>query len=132
MGDTGMVIADRSLNDIAVGTGTDKSDRWHGYTQAYEEYLEPWRRRPLTLLEIGVGEGASLRMWRAYFPNARIFGLDRDPACRSIAGDGIEVCTGDQCDAGFLTAVAERIGAPDLIIDDGSHVGEHQIRSFEC
>jgi GT2 family glycosyltransferase len=120
-----------SLNEIAVRTGTDKSDRHHGYTWVYEEYLAPLRDQPITLLEIGVADGASLKMWREYFPHARIYGLDRDPACRALAGDRIEVFVGDQSDARCLAEVIRRTGPLNLVIDDGSHIGEHQIESFE-
>src|SRR5438552_767245 len=41
----------------------------HGYTHFYQQHLQDFRRRPIRLLEIGIGGdsptwgGASLRMW---------------------------------------------------------------------
>lgn len=123
---------ERSLNAIAVETGTDKSDRYHGYTRLYEQHLAAWRYQPLALLEIGVESGASLRMWREYFPHAKIYGLDRDPSCQAQATEGIDVFIGDQSDPSCLAEVVGRTGPLDVVIDDGSHMGEHQIASFEC
>src|SRR5271170_1429148 len=65
-----------NLNKLALIYGTDKSGE-HFYTQHYVRYFAPLRKKPLTILEIGVGgysnlsEGAqSLRMWKRFFPNA--------------------------------------------------------------
>jgi hypothetical protein len=121
----------RSLNEIALSTGTDKSDRHHGYIRLYEQYFADRRHDALTLLEIGVAHGASLRMWQEFLPKARIYGLDRNPNCTVFSGNRIEVFIGDQSDPQFLGDVIDRIGALDIVIDDGSHVGEHQIESFE-
>ena len=71
-----------TLTELAEEFGTDK---WgvHRYTPHYERHLQHLRRREFTLLEIGVGgytrrkrSGASLKMWRWFFPRATIVGLD--------------------------------------------------------
>lgn len=46
------------------------------YLPVYEHWLKPLRRQPITLLEIGVFQGGSLRMWHKYMPKATIIGLD--------------------------------------------------------
>src|SRR5277367_470921 len=70
------------LNKLAFHFGTDK---WgiHWYTQHYQRYFEHIRLRKLNILEIGVGGyekssvgGESLRMWKTFFPNSRIVGID--------------------------------------------------------
>ena len=71
-----MVEALRTLDEIACRHGADKSSEQHGFTAVYERLFEPRRDEALTLLEIGVFEGASLGMWREYFPSARIFAID--------------------------------------------------------
>src|SRR5262245_32149667 len=72
----------RNLPALATLTGTDK---WgaHWYAQHYQTHFAPLRRRRLKILEIGVGSladgrygGESLRMWKSYFPNSQIYGVD--------------------------------------------------------
>ncbi len=125
-----------SLTDLAK---LYKTDKWgtHRYTPHYEASLKHLRNKEFTLLEIGIGGfrkegsgGASLRMWRDFFPKATIVGLDIIDKSY-VAGDRIEVYTGDQTDPELLKRiVAEH---PDLlvVIDDGSHVSEHILASFD-
>ena len=78
------------------------------------------------MIEIGCGEGGSLPMWKAYFgPHARIVGLDIRPECTAFKEDQIEVRIGDQSDPEFLSAVYREFGAPDILLDDGSHQMPH-------
>ena len=83
-----------------------------------------FRDAPITLVEIGVFNGASLRTWRSYFHRARIVGVDIDPQCLKQATDGIEVVIGSQADAAFLAELAKWT-RPSIIIDDGSHRADH-------
>ena len=57
----------RSLEEIALHTGTDKNATGHNYASIYAELFAPYRHAPARVLEIGVWEGASLRMWSEYF-----------------------------------------------------------------
>lgn len=116
-----------SLNEIGVKHATDKSTITHCYLDNYEKHLGSWRDKEFTLLEIGVAGGASIKMWREYFPNAKVYGIDNNPEC---AGDGIFI--GSQTDLDFMASVMNRIGAPDIIIDDGSHIGHDMINSFKA
>ena len=118
----------KSLNTIALECGTDKATSTHGFTKTYERYFESIRHLPFTLLEIGVAAGGSLKMWREYFPNAKVYGIDNNPDCANY-GEGIFI--GNQNDLGFLDSVLEKIGAPNIIIDDGSHYGPDMIKTFD-
>ncbi|MEP6967851.1 MAG: class I SAM-dependent methyltransferase, partial [Pseudomonadota bacterium] len=83
-------------------------------------------------LEIGVAKGGSLQMWRRYFgPLARIVGLDIDPKCARHEEGGVLVRIGDQSDEVFLQSVIDEFGAPDIVLDDGSHRMDHIRASFE-
>ena len=42
---------------------TDKGSR-HNFSLYYDVMLEPYVPRPVTLLEIGVKKGGSIKMWR--------------------------------------------------------------------
>ena len=107
-----------SLNELGVKHKTDKSTITHCYLDNYEKHLREWRDKSFTLLEIGVAGGASIRMWREYFQNAKVYGIDNNPDC---AGEGIFI--GDHNDDKFMAETLAEIGFCDLVIDDGSHVG---------
>ena len=73
--------------------------------------------------------GKSLRMWRSYFPFANIYSIDiyeKSP----IQEERIKIFKGSQVDEVFMDKVVKEIGDLDLIIDDGSHVNEHVITTF--
>jgi hypothetical protein len=105
----------------------DKGPGGHGYTAHYRHHLAERRRRPLKVLKIGVYKGASLQMWRSYFPRSRILGIDITPI--ELDDSRIATFAGHQEDAAFLEEVLDKTG-PDLVIDDGSHLGPHIIASF--
>lgn len=115
-----------TLTDIGARCGTNKS-RCRGkppyvpLTAIYEPYLAPLRDRPLRVLELGVEHGASLRMWREYFPRAEVFGVDRQRRARKHAEDRIRIFIGDQKDPDTLDAVVAQSGPLDLVVDDGGH-----------
>jgi tetratricopeptide (TPR) repeat protein len=125
-----------SLMDLAQRFRTDK---WlsHYYARHYQKHFLPRRLAALNLLEIGVGGygnprggGASLRMWKAFFPNARIFSLDINDKS-AVEEERIRIFHGSQDDPEFLRHVAAEIGRLDIIIDDGSHINQHVITAFE-
>jgi hypothetical protein len=125
------------LERLARAYGTDKAGPRHRYTQAYERHLARLRRKPIVLLEIGIGGyddpaegGASLRMWRRWLPHAEIHGADLYDKSR-VAGRRIAVHRTDQADADALARLAEEVGPCDVVIDDGSHVCDHVVRTFE-
>lgn len=70
-------IADSAIEDIvrlAENYRTDKLDQ--GFAQLYGEHFGQIRQSVRRVLEVGVFFGASLMMWRDYFPNALVYGLD--------------------------------------------------------
>jgi SAM-dependent methyltransferase len=106
-------------------------DKWKHYFPAYETHLARYVNRPLTFLEIGVGEGGSLQMWKRYFgPHAQLVGIDIAPRCTAFEEDQIAIRIGDQSDKQFLADVLEEFGAPDVVIDDGSHIVQHVVATF--
>lgn len=124
-----------SMATLARISGTDKA-RGHDYIPTYERLLAPYRNRPITLLELGVGghemlaAGRSLNLWEAYFRRATIVGVDVLDQ-RHLSRGRVHVYQCSQTDAGALREIAERFGGFDVVIDDGSHVNEHQIESFK-
>ena len=58
--------------------------KWHHYFDVYTRYFERYRDRPITMLEIGVFRGGSLRMWKEYFhTDSTIVGVDIDESCQA-------------------------------------------------
>ena len=106
--------------------------KWEHYFPIYERYFQAWRNRSLTFLEVGVAKGGSLQRWRrAFGPLARIVGVDIDPKCRRHEGPGVFLRIGDQSDPAFLQSVIDEFGAPDIVLDDGSHQMVHLRATFD-
>jgi hypothetical protein len=120
----------KTLDEIALGLGTDKSSLHHNYTKHYSRYFDPMRQDKLKLLEIGVDKGFSLKSWKEYFPNAELVGLDILDL-KKFEEDRIHVEMGDQRDTDFLKKVNDKYGPFDIIIDDGSHHNEDMKASFD-
>jgi hypothetical protein len=131
----GALPISRRLSLLAAWYGTDKGRDAHDYTQHYQRYLGSRRRERLRILEIGVGGqetnsgGASLRMWRSFFPKAEVIGVDLYEK-QLPAEARIRVLQGDQSDATFLRALGSREGPFDLVVDDGSHRGDYITLTF--
>lgn len=114
----------------------------HPFTPVYYELLKDKRTSIKKVLEIGIGykemalkwrdyqTGASLLMWREFFPNAQIYGIDILP--KALYNDErIKSFICDQSSKEDLEKLIENIGSDiDLIVDDGSHKTDHQI--FSC
>lgn len=111
-------------------TGGDKCLR-HNYCEKYEFHLGHLRDKKLTILEIGVMDGRSVRMWRDYFENSKIVGIDIRQNCLNYQEERIFIEIGDQQDPVFLNKVNNEHGPFDIIIDDGSHRWMDIIVSFK-
>jgi hypothetical protein len=86
----------------------------------------------MLFLEIGVSKGGSLEMWKRYFgPHAQIVGIDLDPSCAIHEQDQISIRIGDQSDTAFLQSVLDEFGIPDVVLDDGSHMMNHLVETFQ-
>lgn len=124
----------KRLTQIANKHLTDKGTlhfEAHGYTEIYEDYISS--KDEIVLLEIGIQTGASLKMWKEYNPNMKIYAIDINPECMNfISEDDYEkIFIGDATDVNFLKSIIYDIGKIDIIIDDGSHIREHILKSFD-
>ena len=108
------------------------TDKWLHYFDIYTENFSKYKNKKITILEIGVLNGGSLKMWQNYFSsNSLIVGIDIIPRCKKFEKDNIKIYIGDQTDKNFLGSVIKEIGKPDIIIDDGGHTSNQQIISFD-
>lgn len=133
----------RLLASLFEKFGSDKGSlsgkSRHNYHLYYELFFAANRTEVKNVLEIGIGTnnefftssmgrggtpGASLRAFRDFFPNAKIFGLDIDKKCL-IFEDRISSAWVDQRDLISLNNILEHFRNSgvsfDLIIDDGLH-----------
>ena len=110
---------------------TYRVHKWAHYLDVYERYLARYRNTDFRMLEIGVCDGGSLAMWRRYFgAEATIVGIDIDPRCAELVTAPNIVRIGSQADPAFLAQIMRDLGPFDVILDDGSHVAQHQSLSF--
>lgn len=116
-----------TLQQIGEKHGTDKATT-HFYMDNYERHLSVLRDNEFTLLEIGVGNGSSIKMWREGFPKAKVYGIDINADCAGYV-DGVFI--GSQNDHEFLDKVLAEIGTPLVCIDDCSHEGWRTIDTFK-
>ena len=134
------------LCTLAYKYGADKCPRiHHSYTPVYHSLLDKRRADMRSVLEIGIGNvplmtehvsslrgwykpGASMRMWRDYFPSAHIHACDILPEVM-FTEDRITTSVVDQSNTESLGTLK---GPYDLILDDGSHQKEHMMTSFRA
>ena len=110
----------------AAARATDKGPGQHNYTELYERLFLQWKDEPIKIFEIGVAEGGSLKMWQAYFPKARIYGIDIFD--KSAFNNGrVTTLIADQANRDQLQAAIGTSGSDiDVLIDDGGHTMEQQ------
>ncbi len=100
---------------------TDKGD--HNYIKYYSEWFAPYQDKEINLLEVGVENGGSIKLWRDYFTKGTVYGMEK-----------AEVYGGDfKCDSLNKKEVDKALGDLkfDIIIDDGDHHPESQIKTYK-
>ena len=150
-------LVDKTFEILCDLYGTDKGSSgnpktelpWpsHNYSDFYTKLFKEERNRIRKVFECGIGTnnediasnmtsqgipGASLRVWRDYFPNAQIFGVDID---RSILFEEERISTHfmDQTNAESIRNYWSSLGLDDfdLMIDDGLHTFEAAVELFK-
>jgi hypothetical protein len=113
---------------LGIKYNTDKVTR-HKYDHIYNMFLQSMYNTHGSMLEIGINSGKSLMMWLELFPNSHIYGMDID---KEYSGDRHTVIKGDQSNSSDLENVLNSIKDKKVffINDDGSHIPEHQLLSF--
>jgi hypothetical protein len=110
----------------AAATATDKGPGGHNYTELYERLFFPWKDEPIKIFEIGVASGGSLKMWQAYFSQARIFAVDILPKSEFDNGR-VKTLIADQAKREQLQEAIDAAGGDiHILIDDGGHSMEQQ------
>lgn len=119
-----------SLTDIGRKNFTEKANL--GFLDIYEEHWKPLEYKPITLLEIGVYNGNSIKTWTDWFPNALIIGIEKNPQplVHEMEENRVRFFIGDQADTQFLANMCIEFPEFDIIIDDGGHHWDEQQISF--
>ena len=106
--------------------------KWLHYLEIYHRHLVKFRGCSPVVVEIGIGMGGSLQMWRHYFgPGAQIVGIDNRPECLDLQDDATTIMIGSQEDREFLASVRQSLPRIDVLIDDGGHTTPQQRTTFE-
>ena len=119
-----------TLDEVGRKFGTDKASNGHDYLRHYEFYFRDVRADLSRIIEIGGLNGASLRMWEEYFPNAEVVCVDINPDVKQFHGGRISVEIGNAGDPEFLKSLRQKYSSADIVIDDGSHRWDHQRTAF--
>jgi len=110
------------LKNLFQNTDTANIIKWHHYFDIYEMYFSEYRGQKITILEIGVLDGGSLKLWKNYFGDkATVVGIDLFPPKHQIDNEGIFIEVGDQSDPNFISYLLKKFGSFDIVIDDGGH-----------
>jgi len=96
------------------------------YHKFYEKYID---KNIKNMLEIGIHNDSSLKLWLAYLPQCFIYGLNTNI---TLEKSYFKIIKGDQSNENDLKNLINIIeyNKLDLIIDDGTHIPEDQIFTF--
>jgi len=138
---TSWIIEDTKYNDdltiIADKLKSDKGNKKHRYTKLYDNYFNDLRYEQLHLIEMGVADGTSMRMWLTYFQNGKVFGLDNRNIkenkylVKQIATKRFNFTKGNQGSGKKLQAIINKAdGILNIVIDDCCHRSEERLFSL--
>ena len=106
--------------------------KWTHYFEVYDRHFSKFRGHSPVVVEFGVSQGGSLGMWKQYFgPGVKLFGVDINPECKRFETEDIKIFIGDQSDRAFLQRLGREVGRIDVLIEDGGHMMDQQIATFE-
>ena len=120
------------MGSLASIIGATDNIKPPAYVPIYEQIFAPLRHQKLKILELGVFQGGSLKVWERYFPHAEIAGLDLRLPGMAFDSGRVRMFEGDQSDPGILDRIAAEV-APDgfdIVIDDAAHIAALAKASF--
>ena len=98
------------------------------FLEVYDELFSEFKNKKVTVMEIGVCRGGSIKIWEQYFIKGKIIGVESGVEAQVSEhsfGERVSIKNVDQTDP--ILAEEEY----DIIIDDGGHTMKQQICSFE-
>jgi hypothetical protein len=126
---TSIIDIFRKYSAIETTKGTDKITS-HSYGEVYDSIFTPFKTSATDILEIGISGGFGLQSYVEYFTNATIYGMDITMLSNTaiLSNPRIKIHIGD---ATRLENVHYFGKQYDIIIEDASHLPEHQIQHFQ-
>lgn len=115
-------------NDIGCN---DKGGQ-HSYLETYDELFKPFKNKS-TILEIGLAMGDSLILWDKYFSDCHIIGADITVVFepKGYKNNKVDIVQADATAEDFVSKLPLDQGELfDVVVDDGSHLTQHQITTF--
>ena len=107
------------------------SIKWDNYFNIYSNILKKFVIKKIIFVEVGVGNGGSLFMWKKFFgKKARIIGIELNPEAKKLEKSGFEIFIGDQANPNFWKNFYKQVGKIDILLDDGGHKNIQQITTF--
>lgn len=116
----------RDLIELSELFNTDKQPSFHNFIDLYDRHLTPLQDSVHRILEIGIFNGASHKMWKCFFDSVEVYGIDikQKPWVEKL---GIHTYIADQANREDLQMFVDSSGGKfDVIIDDGGHYMDHQ------
>lgn len=122
-----------SLELLADNTRTDKNTL-HSYLPLYQQLLAHKKNSAKNVLEVGIYQGGSIKLWHDFFPNAKVYGLDI--VHNDNIWDGIKnkeriilhTSTDAYNDEFFNANFLDKGIKFDFMLDDGPHTLESMIQ----
>jgi predicted O-methyltransferase YrrM len=108
----------------------------HPYTAVYSMLFSQFKHAPIRFAEIGIAAGCSAQLWSQYFkhPDTKLHYFDIDenlfaPCQENLCDTRVTTTRMDvSLDGDVKRALTEFSEVYDVILDDSSHIFEHQIR----
>ena len=125
-------LCNNGLYDLYISDRNLNIHKFHNYFWIYERYFTKFVNKPIKMLEIGVKNGGSTRMFKKWLGDrAQIIGVDIDENCRNIDfPENVTVEIGDQSDPEFLKYLSNKYGQFNIVLDDGGHTYDQITTSF--
>ena len=126
-------MTEKTLTEIYEEHTGKVSDKWPLYLSEYDRIFKGYRTQPIKILEIGIQNGGSLEIWPKFFPNGKKFiGCDINPNCAKLQFEDprIKLVIGDANTNKTQNDILQHSSEFDIVIDDGSHLSSHIIKSF--
>ena len=116
------------LLDFSKTSSQSDKIKQHGYHRIHPWFIGHLKNVPVTLLEIGLKNNDSIELWKQYFNDVEVYGIDIDP--KEYVSDA-KLFKLDQSKQNELENFATIVNCKfDIIVDDGSHVPAHQLKTI--
>jgi len=124
-----------SLFELIDNSRTDKNTT-HSYLERYETLFQVKKDTAKNILEIGIQDGGSIKLWYDYFLKATIYGLDirkiKDVWPEIKNKPRIKIGCFDAYDKKFIENQMKPLNVKfDIMIDDGPHTLDSMISFIE-